>query len=96
MNYKIGKEDNESGLKEVVVSHKCGQAILQGAHVCSKHSRFCIAHTFFLSHNHNYSQNIGSLKRVDGLWWIFQLFVLGVLICNEHVEKVEMVVVLEA
>ncbi len=37
MNYKIGKEDNESGLKEVVVSHKCGQAILQGAHVCSKH-----------------------------------------------------------
>jgi hypothetical protein len=41
-------------------------------------------HTFFLSHNHNYSQNIGSLKKVDKLWWIFQLFVLGVLVCSGH------------
>jgi hypothetical protein len=24
MNYKIGKQDNESGLKEVVVNNKCG------------------------------------------------------------------------
>jgi len=40
INYKIGKEDNESGLKEVVVSRKCGEAVLRGAHVCSRHSRF--------------------------------------------------------
>ncbi|CAK9874412.1 unnamed protein product [Sphagnum jensenii] len=33
INYKIGKEDNESGLKEVVVSRKCGEAVLRGAHV---------------------------------------------------------------
>jgi len=40
INYKIGKEDNESSLKEVVVSRKCGEAVLRGAHVCSRHSRF--------------------------------------------------------
>jgi hypothetical protein len=40
INYKIGKEDNESGLKEVVVSRKCGEAVLRGAHVCSRCSRF--------------------------------------------------------
>jgi hypothetical protein len=36
MNYKIGNGDNESGLKEMVVSCKWGQAILQGAHVCRR------------------------------------------------------------
>jgi hypothetical protein len=40
INYKIVKEDNESGLKEVVVSRKCGEAVLRGAHVCTRHSRF--------------------------------------------------------
>ncbi len=101
INYKIGKEDNESGLKEVVVSRKCGEAVLRGAHVCSRCSRFsssitlwfCIAHTFFLSHNHSCSQNIDSLKWVDGLCRISQVFVPGVLACSGHVERGEMVAV---